>query len=109
VSLRRYTRLMPRRRYVAPVKRDPIPPAVRAYVKARDGGCVLQKIAPGSHQCWGAIEIDHVRASGGLGLKSRSTPDNLVCLCSAAHQAKTLHGRLIRPLLLEYLAKVEAA
>jgi 5-methylcytosine-specific restriction endonuclease McrA len=108
VTLRRYSRLMPRRRYVAPVKRDPIPPAVRAYVRARDGNrCVLKAMVP--HECWGGIELDHVRASGGLGLKSRSTPDNLVCLCSAAHQAKTLHGRLIRPLLLEYLAKVEAA
>jgi 5-methylcytosine-specific restriction endonuclease McrA len=105
VSLLRRTPLRPRRPYNPPRRSDPIPPAVRAYVRARDDGCVLRTKIP--HTCWGALEIDHVRASEGLGLKSRSTADNLVTLCSAAHQYKTEHGKEVRPILLAYLEAVE--
>jgi 5-methylcytosine-specific restriction endonuclease McrA len=98
MSLRRYTALKPSRGTV-------IPPHVRAYVHARDNGCVLRSLLP--HTCWGGLELDHVRASGGLGMKSPSTADNLVTVCSAAHRYKTEHGREVRPLLEEYLRKVE--
>jgi hypothetical protein len=53
--------------------------------------------------CVSRIELDHVRASGGMGVKSRSTADNLVSLCSSHHRIKTLDGRRWRPLLLRYL------
>jgi hypothetical protein len=59
------------------------------------------------HECFGPLELDHVRASGGLGLRSRSTPDNLVLLCPSAHFAKTLHGRECRPVLLTWIEQDE--
>ena len=69
------------RRYPSPRQRgtarpDPVPPSVRAHVRERDRGCVFTRLGI-PHPCLGALELDHVRASGGLGLRSRSTPDNL--------------------------------
>jgi hypothetical protein len=79
-----------------------IPDDVRALVGERDRMCVGYIIGmPGD--CAGALELDHVRASGGLGLKSRSTVDNLVRLCGAHHRVKTEHGREWRPILIDYL------
>ena len=99
MSLRRYTSLKPSRGTV-------IPSDVRAIVHARDKGCVASRAGlPG--ECMGGIEQDHVRASGGVGMKSRSTPDNLVDLCAGHHRYKTLNGRKARPLLLAYLERVE--
>ena len=85
---------------------DPVSPAVRAHVKARDRVCVFTRLAI-PHECFGRLELDHVRASGGLGLRSRSTPDNLVLLCPSAHFAKTLHGREWRPVLLAWIERAE--
>lgn len=86
-------------------RRDPVTPALRAYVLQRDGGCVGREYSG----CEGPIEIDHVRASGGLGLRSSSEKGNLVALCRWHHRAKTEYGRIWRPLLLAYLDRVEAA
>ena len=97
--LRRYTALKPSRGTV-------IPTQVRQHVHVRDNGCVGPRAGlPGD--CYGSIEQDHVRASGGIGMKSRSTPDNLVDLCGGHHRYKTLNGRKARPLLLRYLEQVE--
>jgi hypothetical protein len=85
---------------------DPIPPEVRRSVRERDGGCVFAKLGI-DHDCFGQLELDHVRSSGGLGLRSPSTPDNLVLLCSTAHFAKTLNGRRWRPVLLEWIERAE--
>jgi 5-methylcytosine-specific restriction endonuclease McrA len=85
---------------------DPIPAAVRDAVRARDRGCVFGQLDI-DHDCFGRLELDHVRASGGLGLRSRSTPDNLVVLCPAAHLEKTLHGRRWRPVLLAWIERAE--
>ena len=79
-----------------------IPGDVRVDVLIRDSGCVGLRLGwPGPHTS--ALELDHVRASGGIGMKSRSTADNLVSLCGACHRWKTDHGREARPLLLAYL------
>ena len=99
------------RRYPSPRQRgtsrpDPVPAAVRAKVRARDRGCVFGRLGI-PHLCLGALELDHVRASGGLGLRSRSTPDNLVLLCPAAHRIKTLQGRRWRPVLLAWIEQTE--
>lgn len=59
--------------------------------------------------CAGRPEMDHVRASGALGKKSRTSEDNCVLLCSACHRYKTLHGKAARPLLLAYLERVEGS
>jgi 5-methylcytosine-specific restriction endonuclease McrA len=97
--LRRYP---PRHRRGNPRPPDPVPPGVRAQVRARDRDCVFTRLGI-LHDCFGRLELDHVRASGGLGLRSRSTPDNLVLLCPAAHRLKTLAGRRWRPVLLAWI------
>jgi hypothetical protein len=83
---------------------DPVPAAVRAAVRARDGGCVFSRLGI-PHDCWGRLELDHVRASGALGRRSASEPANLVLLCPAAHREKTLHGRRWRPVLLAWIER----
>jgi hypothetical protein len=83
---------------------DPVPSTVRSLVWERDRSCVFAQLGI-AHDCYGRPEIDHVRASGGLGLRSPSTPDNLVLLCPSAHFEKTLHGRLWRPVLLAWIER----
>lgn len=79
-----------------------IPKDVRDAVNYRDRICVGLVVGmPGD--CGGSYELDHVRASGGLGLKSPSTADNLVRLCSAHHRVKTDDGRTWRPVLIDYI------
>lgn len=95
MTLRRYAPL-------APSRGTAIPPSVRLEVHLRDQGCVGMLLGwPGPHTS--ALELDHVRASGGLGMKSRSTADNLVALCGDCHRMKTSHGRELRPALIAYL------
>jgi 5-methylcytosine-specific restriction endonuclease McrA len=89
-----------------PRRLDPVPPNIRAAVRARDEGCVFTRLGI-AHDCRGTLELDHVRASGGLGLRSRSTLENLVTLCPIAHREKTLHGRRYRPLLLAWIERAE--
>lgn len=85
-----------------------IPQDVRKAVVARDVVCVgLIAGLPGEHG--GSLELDHVRASHGMGMKSRSEPDNLVLLCGLHHRWKTEHGREARALLLDYLGHVGPA
>lgn len=81
-----------------------IPPALRAEVLERDGTCIGRLVEmPGA--CFGRLEIDHIRASGALGKKSRTEADNLVALCSTHHRVKTLEGRKWRPVLIAHIAK----
>lgn len=96
------------RRYAPPkASRGTVIPAhVRLYVLNRDRGCVGFGRFP--VECAGPLELDHVRASGALGRKSRTEPDNLVSLCGSCHRWKTANGRQARPVLLDYLASVEA-
>ena len=88
--------------------------AEKNYVRARDRGCVARRIlgvdslgrpAP----CNGHLDVDHVRASGGLGLKSETHRRNMVVLCRHHHEAKTQYGKTWRPLLIAYLERVEGA
>ena len=101
--LRRYP---PQNRRRARLTLDPVHPSVRAYVRARDRGCAFARLGI-PHDCVGRLELDHVRASGALGLRSPSTPDNLVLLCPVAHRAKTLNGRRWRPVLLAWIEQAE--
>lgn len=92
------------RRY-APMKQSSgtrIPDDVREYVTLRDRLCVGFVVGmPGD--CGGSYELDHVRASGGLGMKSPSTRENLVRICSVHHRVKTENGRTWRPRLIGYI------
>lgn len=95
------------------VKRDtPLEAAEKAHVRHRDNGCVAARAAR-RHElaadCSGPLDVDHVRASGGLGMKSPTVRTNLVVLCRHHHDAKTQYGKTWRPLLLDYLARVEPA
>jgi hypothetical protein len=54
------------------------------------------------------VELDHIRASGGISMKSRSTVDNGVTLSAFCHRWKTEHGREARPLLLDWIARRES-
>lgn len=81
-----------------------IPYAVRKAVNARDNGCVGPRVGmPGD--CLGSLELDHVRASHGIGMKSQSTVTNLAVLCGSHHRLRTEYGRIWRPKLLAYLAE----
>jgi hypothetical protein len=85
-----------------------IPARLRGQVKAADGGCVGYLVGM-EGGCSGAIELDHVRASGGMGMKSATERGNLVSLCGKHHLERTLNGRKYRPLLLEYIAARDRA
>lgn len=82
-----------------------IPPELREAVWARDQGRCVVLFVGVLHDCLPSREIDHVRASGALGKKSRTTLDNLILTCPVGHRLKTNDGRAIRPLLLDYLAR----
>ena len=84
-----------------------IPPGLRLQVLSRDQGCVGYGRLPGL--CAGALELDHVRASHAMGMKSRTEADNLVSLCGQHHRWRTEHGREARPIILAYRAEVSGA
>lgn len=87
-----------------------IPDLVRRRVAARDGGCVGPRLTPPMPgECFGAIEQDHIRASGGTGMKSASTDSNLCQLCSFHHRMKTEHGKTWRPVLIRWVKQFEWA
>lgn len=95
------------RRYapIAPSKGTQIPPLVRVQVITRDDGCVGPRVGM-TGPCLGGIELDHVRASHGMGMKSETSVGNLVALCGTHHQTKTSAGRTWRPRLLAYLEEL---
>jgi hypothetical protein len=104
--IRRYTPL-------APSRGTQWPSEVRAAILERDdhhcvcvrAGFPLDVIAACPQY---PVELDHIRASGALGRKSRSTVDNGACLSNPCHRWKGEHGREARPLLLDYVARVSA-
>lgn len=75
-------------------------PAIVEAAYRLHGGCLGPKVGM-PEPCAGQLEPDHIRASGALGKKSRSTLDNLAPLCSIHHRIKTREGRTWRPLLIE--------
>jgi hypothetical protein len=107
-------------RKVKPAKRDTAAEAAeKAWVRQRDLACVARWIAVAprtqftriadTSPCNGPLEVDHVRASGGLGIKSPTHRSNMVLLCHWHHRLKTEYGKVWRPLLLAYLERVEPA
>lgn len=103
------------RRY-APMKASAgtvIPPKVRAAVRARDRYCVCDRagfppeVQARCRENYTEPQQDHVRASHGTSMKSESEASNLVLLSAHCHRWKGENGRIARPLLLDYLARVE--
>ena len=89
--------------------KDPVTPELRAYILARDKGCVgalLEMPGPCYYTVLARLEIDHI-LNGGTGKRGPSIPLNLVTLCSAHHREKTDNARAWRPLLVEYAARME--
>ena len=103
----------PPKRKTPTVKRDTAHElAEKRYVRNRDKGCVAQDARvrhwpAGSSPCDGPLDVDHVRASGGLGMKSPTHRTNMVVLCRWHHRLKTEYGKVWRPLLIAYLERVE--
>lgn len=87
-----------------------IPLTVRMAVLERDRYCVCDRAYfPGALVLTCPrlpVELDHVRASHGMGMKSETTEANLVALSGQCHLWKTTHGREARELLLAYLERV---
>ena len=92
MTLRRYAPLKPSRGTVWP-------PEVKAHVRSHYAGC-LGPLAGMKGECLGQIELDHVRASGGTGMKSKSVAVNAAQLCSWHHRLRTEHGKEWRPRLI---------
>jgi 5-methylcytosine-specific restriction endonuclease McrA len=80
-----------------------IPPSIRRIVLARDGWKCVVRLVGVTHECLPGLELDHVRSSGALGRKSRTTVDNLVTTCPEGHRIKTENGRAVRPLLVAWI------
>jgi hypothetical protein len=78
------------------------PRDVRDAIYARDQGCVGPRLGmPGA--CVGEVYPDHVRASGGIGMKSESTVANGISVCAQHHKLKTDNGRTWRPVFIEWI------
>lgn len=78
-------------------------PEVRAHVATHQQGCIgPMSRMPGA--CEGGLELDHVRASGGIGMKSDSIAPNAARLCFVHHRLKTDEGKTWRPRLIDTIA-----
>lgn len=79
------------------------PADVSEAIRIRDRGQCVGPVIGLSGRCYGTPQRDHIRASGGLGMKSPSTLENGALLCISHHRYKTEHGREVRPLLIAYV------
>jgi hypothetical protein len=102
-------------RRVMPLTAKPsatIAPVLRERVRNRDrlivggNGCVGRYVGMTGF-CGGSMELDHVRASHAMGMKSETVAKNLATLCGVHHRMKTENGRHWRPMLIEYLDRSE--
>lgn len=81
------------------------PTAVRLHVETHQRGCLGAAVnMPGP--CAGALELDHIRASGGIGMKSLSIAVNAARTCTWHHSIKTREGRTWRPKLIAEVARL---
>lgn len=85
------------------------PEGLHDYIVERDQGCVAHRLQLGRDRpCFGKVQVDHVRHSGGIGMKSPTEAWNLVSLCGQHHYSKTVHeGGDWRPVLIKYLQDIE--
>lgn len=78
-------------------------PEVRRHVANHQPWC-CGPMAEMPGECAGASELDHVRASGGISMKSLSIATNAAQMCSVHHRLKTNAGKTWRPRLLTVIA-----
>lgn len=98
MTLRRYAPIAKSRGTVWPLD-------VREHVNGHQHGCIGH-LAGMLGACAGSAELDHVRASHGVGMKSDSIATNAAQLCSWHHQLKTNAGKTWRPRLLTVIASL---
>lgn len=75
------------------------PSEVRVHVASHQPGC-LGPVARMPEPCGGSVELDHIRASGAIGRKSKSIAVNAARLCGIHHRRKTEAGKTWRPVLI---------
>jgi hypothetical protein len=76
------------------------PDDVREHVREHQRGCIGPLAGMLGH-CSPGTELDHIRASHGVGMKSESVASNAAQLCAWHHDMKTREGRRWRPVLLD--------
>lgn len=79
------------------------PSEVRVHVSSHQPGC-LGPVAGMPGPCGGSVELDHIRASGAIGKKSKSIAVNGARLCGLHHRTKTEAGKTWRPVLLRLVS-----
>lgn len=84
------------------------PPDVREHVASHQPPCIGPLAGMPGDCTRGTSELDHVRASGGIGMKSRSIATNGARLCWWHHSLKTREGRTYRPRLLTVIARLHS-
>lgn len=93
-----------RRTALRPSRGTQWPPDVARAIEERDHRRCVGPLVGMPGLCEGPAEKDHIRASGGISMKSRSTLDNGVLLCSNVHHPmKTMAGKTWRPALIAYV------
>jgi hypothetical protein len=95
--------MLRRRSPMKPSRGTVWPAEVRAHVFVHQSLC-LGAFAGMDGPCGGTVELDHVRASGGVGMKSASIAVNAARMCSVHHYVKTSHGKTWRPRLIDAIA-----
>lgn len=93
MTLRRYSELKP-------TAGTRWPDGVRATAYVLMPRCVGPAAGMGD-PCYGGLDLHHIRGSGALGRKSRSTLDNAARLCATHHREAHRSGKTWRPRLIE--------
>lgn len=93
------------RRYTTPTRsRGTVWPAhVREHVYTHQRVCI-GPLAEMDGMCDRYDDLDHLRASGAVGMKSKSIAVNGARLCGLHHREKTMRGKTWRPRLLGVIA-----
>ena len=98
-----------RRTSLRPSRGTVWPPDVREHVKSHQPPCIGELTDPPMPGiCWPPSELDHFRASGGIGVESLSIATNAARLCHAHHEVKTHDARTWRPRLLTVIARLHS-
>lgn len=96
MTLRRRTPLRATRR----AQPEDFSAETRRRARERDRGCLGPRVGM-PEPCLGEIQLDHIRASGALSVKSRNSLDNAASLCVSHHDRKGREGRTWRPRLID--------
>lgn len=83
------------------------PKDVREHIEHHQKSCV-GALAGMPEMCDRYVELDHIRASGGIGMKSKSIATNGARTCSLHHRLKTNNGKVWRPRFIEIINALAA-